>query len=196
MKIYSTIRNFIISPFMNQRNRYSSYLIGDWTYGAPNILDWGSGELTIGKFCSIASEVKILVGGEHHSDWISTYPFDAFFGKQGTVGPSHRSKGGVEIGNDVWIGTDVLILSGVKIGDGAIIGARSVVTKNVAPYSVVVGNPATLIRLRFSPEQIAALLRIRWWDWPIPELTRIQPMLMSKDLEAFIQTHDPLIKAT
>jgi carbonic anhydrase/acetyltransferase-like protein (isoleucine patch superfamily) len=78
-----------------------------------------------------------------------------------------RTKGSIVVGNDVWVGTRAIILSGVTIGDGAIVAAGSVVTKDVPPYAIVAGNPARLIRYRFSDETIAAMCRIRWWDWPL-----------------------------
>ena len=73
-------------------------------------------------------------------------------------------EGGTHIGNDVWIGKDVRIMYGVNIGDGAIIGAYTVVSKDVPPFAVVVGNPQRITRFRFTPEQIAKLLKIKWWD--------------------------------
>ena len=92
----------------------------------------------------------------------------------------------MSIGNDVWIGTEAFILSGVTIGDGAVIAARSVVTRDVAPYAVVAGNPARQVRLRFSETVIDALERIRWWDWPITEIQSAWPLLLSSDVEAFV----------
>jgi serine acetyltransferase len=96
------------------------------------------------------------------------------------------SKEDVEIGNDVWIGDTATLLSGVRIGNGAVIGARSVVTKDVPPYAIVVGNPARIARLRFTPEQISALERIAWWNWPLHKIREAAPLLLSPSIEEFI----------
>ena len=97
------------------------------------------------------------------------------------------SKGDVVIGNDVWIGRGVVILSGVRVGNGAVIGAGAVVTKDVPPYAIVAGNPARIIRYRFSPEQIEELEQIAWWSWPDKEIERAIPLLLSSDIEAFLK---------
>lgn len=127
--------------------------------------------LIIGKFCSIACDAKFLFNSANHSlTSLSTYPFPIFFEEweleraQVTRAWDHR--GDIVIGNDVWIGYEAVILAGVTIGDGAIIGTRAVVTKDVPPYTIVGGVPAKPIRKRFSDDTIAALLALRWWDWP------------------------------
>jgi carbonic anhydrase/acetyltransferase-like protein (isoleucine patch superfamily) len=90
----------------------------------------------------------------------------------------------------VWIGSDALIFAGVTIGDGAVIGARAVVTRPVRPYAVVVGAPAREVRRRFSDEQVDALLKLRWWDWP-PERVRAHvDLLSSPDVEALLAAAD------
>jgi len=150
--------------------------IGDYTYGKPIVFAWDEKtKLRIGKYCSIAEEVTFILGGNHNVNWVSTYPFSEFGkkwpGASGIKGhPSTR--GDINVGNDVWIGHGALILSGVKIGDGAVIGAASVVSRDVSPYSIVVGNPAKEIKLRFSHEEIEKLLKIKWWDWPEEALTK------------------------
>ncbi|MCX7383985.1 MAG: CatB-related O-acetyltransferase, partial [Alphaproteobacteria bacterium] len=145
------------------------YSVGEWSYGVPAIM-WGEGaRLSIGKYCAIAPGVTIYLGGNHRPDWVTTYPFSALAqhwpAARGIVGHP-ASKGEVTIGHDIWIGNDATILSGVTIGHGAVIGANALVTKDVPPYAIVCGNPARVIRLRFSEAQIASLLRIAWWDWP------------------------------
>ncbi len=127
--------------------------------------------LIIGKFCSIACGAKFLFNSANHSlTSLSIYPFPIFFEEWGLdraqVTRAWDHKGDIVIGNDVWIGYEAVILAGVTIGDGAIIGTRAVVTKDVPPYTIVGGVPAKPIRKRFSDDTIAALLALRWWDWP------------------------------
>lgn len=93
----------------------------------------------------------------------------------------------MEIGNDVWIGYGATILSGVRIGDGAIVGANAVVTKDVPPYAIVAGNPAHVIRMRFSPQIISDLLQIQWWNWPFDKIRKNMPLLLSDNITKFIQ---------
>jgi len=150
--------------------RTGTVSIGVHTYGKPTVYAWDDKtKLTIGKYCSIAENVTFLLGGNHRVDWISTFPFSEFPNEwpdtAGVVGHP-ATRGDINVGNDVWIGHGALILSGVRIGDGAVIGAASVVSKDVAPYSIVAGNPAKEVRLRFSREEIEKLLIIKWWDWP------------------------------
>jgi acetyltransferase-like isoleucine patch superfamily enzyme len=176
--------------FMNQDPRYSGYEIGEWSYGTPEILSWGEGAtIKIGRYCSFASGVEILLGGEHRVDWITTYPFNVFFREGSGITGQSRSKGDIVIGNDVWVGKDALILSGVSIGDGAVIGARSVVTGNVEPYSIVAGNPARHKKYRFSKNVIRELLSIAWWDWPLEKTKEAFPLLLSANLEDFISKY-------
>jgi acetyltransferase-like isoleucine patch superfamily enzyme len=178
-------------PFLQHNAHYRRYEIGDYSYGTPEILSWGeAATLRIGKYCSLAEGVVILLGGEHRADWISTYPFKDVF-PEVSDHPGHpATKGDVNIGHDVWIGREAAILSGVSIGNGAIIGARSLVTKQVAPYTIVAGVPARPIRTRFRPEQITALLRIAWWDWPIEQVRERCRGLMSGQVDEFIAAYD------
>ena len=115
---------------------------------------------------------------------VSVYPFFLIDKK---LDYSLNSKGGVQIGNDVWIGDGVIILDGVNIGDGAIIGARSVVTKNVKPYEVVAGNPAKHIKFRFNEQTIETLLEIQWWNWDNRKVCQFMPLLAQNDLETFFE---------
>jgi acetyltransferase-like isoleucine patch superfamily enzyme len=159
------------SESMNLNNVYVNYKIGDWTYGNTLVRSFGEGTaFEIGKFCSIAAGVIILLGGKHRPDWITTYPFNILFPNANGFSGHPKSKSDVKIGNDVWIGRDALILSGIEIGDGAVIGVRSVVTKNVSPYSIVGGNPARHIRFRFDNEVIQEALKIWLWNWPISRI--------------------------
>ncbi len=175
-------------------------IIGDYTYcydpdgGAAkfeknNILyhhETFPEKLIIGKFCAIGAGVKFMIRGQHKLDAFSTYPFLAFgcgWEKEMSLNQL-PSKGDTIVGNDVWFGYESLIMPGVTIGDGAIIGARSVVTKDVPSYAIVAGNPARLIRMRFDQETINELSRIQWWNWDSAKITRNIKHLIDNDLEA------------
>ena len=178
--------------FLSMESQYSMYSIGKYSYYV-NQLNVLGGEnqvpLKIGKFCSIAQGVTILLGGGHRPDWITTYPFSYIFDEFKNTPGLPATKGGVVIGNDVWIGMNTLILSGIQIGDGAIIGAHSVVTKDVEPYTIVAGNPAKVIRKRFDQETIDALLRIKWWNWDIHKIKDTMPLLLSNRFKEFIDAN-------
>jgi carbonic anhydrase/acetyltransferase-like protein (isoleucine patch superfamily) len=148
----------------------------------------------VGKYCSINGGTRILVGGGHHPEWVSTYPFRIKFGLPGAYEDDQpSSRGPVTIGNDVWIGYDVVIQSGVTVGDGAVIATGTMVRKDVEPYAKVGGNPGTTFGYRFDQETIAALLRIKWWDWPDDDvLTRVSE-LNSRYVSDFIAKYDPLL---
>lgn len=175
-----------IAPLLSHDPRVQ---VGRFTYGNPQFKVWSDDEsVSIGAFCSIAEEVVIFGGGEHRSEWVSTFPLRIAFGDPLAGRDGHpASKGPTRIGNDVWIGYGATILSGVTIGDGAIIGARAVVARDVAPYSVVTGNPARQVKMRFPSEQVDALLRIRWWDWSIEDIHARQADLCGGSVEAFVQ---------
>jgi len=180
--------------FMKTDKVYSQYEIGEYTYGSPKIESWKACDstLSIGSFCSIARGVTIYLGGNHHSEWVSTSPLaNYFYDNRSQIRNKLQvcSKGDVTIGNDVWIASDVTILSGVTIGDGSIIGAHSVVSKSVSPYTVVVGNPARFARNRFSEDVIKKLLVIRWWEWDIDKIKENIPLLLSEKVEDFVSKH-------
>lgn len=150
--------------------------VGPYTYGKPNIVYYGGeGKIRIGKFCSIAQNVTFLLAGDHRIDRISTFPFNIFSNQWENskhIKDSVRYKGDIVIGNDVWIGYGVTILAGATIGDGAVIAAGAVVVKDVEPYSIVGGNPAKLIRKRFSEKDIEKLLKIAWWNWKDEKISK------------------------
>ena len=144
--------------------------------------------LGIGKFCQIASGTKFIMGpANHRISSATTYPFNVFGGAWTENPPPHMDrlprKGDIVLGNDVWIGQHVTVLPGVHIGDGAIIGANSVVTKDVPAYTIAGGNPCRVIRKRFSEELIAYLEEILWWNWDADKIFRNMDALCSGDLE-------------
>jgi len=159
--------------------------VGPFTYGFENITVRYTNEkssLSIGSFCSLGPEVTIFLGGEHRIDWITTFPFGHIFKDEldGIGIEGHPwSKGDVNIGNDVWIGRGVTIMSGVTIGSGAVLAAYANITKDVAPYEIVGGNPAKIIKKRFDDEIIALLLKLRWWDFPLELINLINKKLCS-----------------
>ena len=147
--------------------------------------------LILGKFCSIACGAKFLFTSANHTQKsLSTYPFPIFFDEWDLdvedITSAWDRKGDIIIGNDVWIGYEAVIMSGVTIGDGAIIGARSVVTKDIPPYTIVGGVPARQIRRRFSEETIAALLELKWWNWPREKIARKIEAIKNGDMKALV----------
>jgi virginiamycin A acetyltransferase len=183
--------------------RNPNIVIGDYTYYDDpedpenferNVLyhfPFVGDKLVIGKFCALARGVKFIMNGANHKmSGISTYPFQIFGNgwEQAMPAPGELPyKGDTVVGNDVWIGYDALIMPGVHIGDGAIVSSRSVVTGDVAPYTVVGGNPARQIKERFAPEAAARLQAIAWWDWPVERITANLALIVSGDIEALAQ---------
>ncbi len=150
----------------------------------------------IGSFCSIASGVTFFFLGVHRYDWVTTYPFHAIYDEWKTdAGPFHRGKLDMNaispepiiIGNDVWLATNASIMQGVKVGDGAVIAMESLVTKDVPPYAIVGGNPARIVKYRFSQKQIEELLKIAWWNWEDSRISEVMHLLLSDDIDEFIR---------
>lgn len=185
------IKNTVTNP---------NIIIGDYTYYDDledsenferNVLyhyPFIGDKLVIGKFCALATGVKFIMNGANHQmSGFSTYPFNIFGSGWERVTPKPEElpfKGDTVIGNDVWIGYEAVIMPGVKIADGAIIAAKSVVVKDIPPYAVVGGNPASLLRQRFPDEIINALLEIAWWNWDIEKITRNLEKIVGADIEA------------
>lgn len=174
LQTYSSYSRSAIRALINiVRGLPKGVVVGAHTYGYQfnTFMRFSeSGDIVVGKYCSIGPGVKILTGGEHRTDRVSTFPFRTRITMADGVNHDATSKGPTTIGNDVWIGTDALILSGVRIGDGAVVGARSVVASDVPPYSIVAGNPARIIRLRFPEDRIRLLQAIAWWNWSDEEI--------------------------
>lgn len=147
--------------------------------------------LIIGKFCSIACGARFLMASANHAmASLSTYVFPIFYEEWGhdmAVTEAWDRRGDIVVGNDVWIGYEAVVLSGVTIGDGAVIGARSLVTKDVPPYTIVGGVPARPIRRRFDQETIEELLELRWWNWPPERLSANLKAIQSGDLETLLK---------
>jgi len=145
-------------------------------------------KLIIGRFCSIACGAKFLFTSANHTlKSLSTYPFPIFFEEWGLdkrhVASAWDNKGDIVIGNDVWIGYEAVVLSGVHVGDGAVIGARSVVTRDVPPYTIVGGVPAKEIRKRFDDATICKLQQIAWWNWRIEQIQQSLPLIMNGEVD-------------
>ena len=182
------LKNIITNP---------NIIVGDYTYYDDFVdvynfeknvkyhFDFIGDKLIIGKFCMIASDVTFIMNGANHlTSAISAYPF-AVFGndwQNAMDGKTYPVKGDTIIGNDVWIGYKATIMPGIKIADGAIIASNATVTKDVAPYSIVGGNPAAEIRKRFNEDQINRLLALKWWDWEIDKITANVDALTGLDI--------------
>lgn len=175
--------------------------VGDYTYyddfedvvnfekNVKYLFDFTGDKLIIGKFCMIASGATFIMNGANHlSESVSSYPF-AVFGngwENSMDGKSYPMKGNTIIGNDVWIGYNATILAGVNIGDGAIIATNATVTKDVEPYTIVGGNPAKIIRKRFSDDEIEKLLKLKWWNKDIEWITQNVHNLTGRNVENLI----------
>ncbi|MEA4988579.1 MAG: CatB-related O-acetyltransferase [Anaerovorax sp.] len=169
------------------------YLLGDRStrsykelFGEDFIFD----KLIIGKYCSIGSGSTFLLAGNqgHRHEWISTYPFQTDIFQNARDG--FKRKGNTIIGNDVWIGTEAMIMPGIKIGDGAIIAARSIVTKDVEPYTIVGGNPSKILKKRFSDKEIEQLLEIQWWNWEINKINEALPIICSNQISKLYEYYN------
>ncbi len=183
-------KEIYIKPAISNPN----IIVGDFSYIADSEFEshvthfypWSRDRLIIGKFCQIASGVEFVMNDANHQmSAVSTFPFYTLEGwdMEAPAASDMPYKGDTVIGNDVWIGQNAVILPGVQIGDGAIIGANSVVGSDVAPYSIVIGNPARLLRNRFDDELIRILLQFKWWDRSIDEINSLIPLLTCSDLE-------------
>ena len=197
--------NFFESPFkgipLDEQVTHPNIVVGrysyysGWYHGhsfnecARYLLpDEGADRLVVGAFCSIGSGAAFIMAGNqgHRNEWISTFPFafvpeaPEFEGAANGFLPA----GDTVIGNDVWIGSEAIIMPGVTVGHGAVVGTRALVTRDVESYTIVGGNPAKPIRKRFCEEHIAMLLDMAWWDWSAGKLGAAMPLLTSGDVEA------------
>ncbi len=155
---------------------------GRYTYGLPVTRRGNANTVTIGSFCSIAQGVILDGGFQHNMKYISTFPFPTNFHECGHLGGNVVCKGDIKIGSDVWIGEQAVIMGGVTIGDGAVIGLRSIISKDVAPYEIVVGAPQKVLRKRFVDLDIKLLLQMQWWDWTDEQIKEAAPLLMADNI--------------
>ena len=165
--------------------------VGRYSYGVPDVHTFPGNctRLKIGAFTSIADGVTILLGGNHPTRWVSLFPFRARLKLPGAYSDGMpSSKGDVVIGSDVWIGQEVVILSGVTIGDGAIVGAGALVASSIPSYAIALGMPARVTGFRFDQPTIAALLAVRWWDWPLSRIVEAVDLLSSERVEKFLES--------
>lgn len=144
-------------------------------------------KLIIGSYCSIGTGASFIMCGNqgHRYDWISSFPFFYMSEVEGFKNSkdAFQLAGDTVIGNDVWIGTEAMIMPGIKIGDGAVIGSRALITKDVEPFTIVGGNPAKPIKKRFRDHHIELLLEMKWWDWDESILKDAIPIICSADIE-------------
>jgi acetyltransferase-like isoleucine patch superfamily enzyme len=155
---------------------------GEGTYGLPSIISFDKkSKVSVGKYTSIASSVTFLLGANHKSGLITTYPIEK-------INPQEHSNeyGNLQVGNDVWIGYGATLIGEVKVGDGAIIGACALIVDDVPPYAVVGGVPARVIKYRFSEKQIKELQAIKWWTWDEKTILEREADIYSKNIDGFI----------
>lgn len=185
--------------FLKNIVKNPNIIVGDYTYyddvetvehfeqNVKYHFDFTGDKLIIGKFCMIAFGAKFIMnGGNHLTEAFSNYPF-AIFGngwEHAMEGKAYPYKGDLVVGNDVWIGHNATLMAGITVGDGAIIATNATVTRDVAPYTMVGGNPAREIRKRFSRQVIEWLLALQWWHWPVEKITEHVQVLTGKDVEA------------
>ncbi|MCL6285311.1 CatB-related O-acetyltransferase [Ruegeria sp. 2012CJ41-6] len=183
------------SVFLNRVIDHPRFQAGDFSYAsdfdppedwcarlAPYLFDFSKETLRIGRICQIAHGVRFITASANHAmDGLTTFPFPAFdLENRAGYQPDTRD---TVIGHDVWIGYGALILPGSRIGSGTIIGAGSVVRGEVPPYSLVTGNPANIVKSRFEPSRIAALMELEWWHWPAEQIAVAEPAPLKGDLD-------------
>ena len=182
------IGDFTYFGHLDKLEDYGSYL-------APFLFPLSPERLVIGKFCQIAHGVRFITSSANHNmRGFSTYPFNNFMMSPATTMDDIKAmfevsekKGDTNVGNDVWLGMEAVVMPGVTIGDGAIIGARAVVAKDVPPYTIVAGNPAKVVKHRFDEQTTKSLLDIKWWNWPTKKIEANITAITGADLKALKQ---------
>lgn len=177
--------NIIVGRYSYYSGYYHGHSFDDCArYLRPDLAD--ADKLVIGSFCSIGTGACFMMAGNqgHRNDWVSSFPFfymseePAFAGARDAFRPA----GDTVVGSDVWIGAEAMIMPGIRIGHGAVIGSRALVTRDVEAYTIVGGNPARPIRTRFTEADIAMLLEMAWWDWPLEQIRDGMDLLCSRDI--------------
>ncbi len=169
--------------------------VGMYTYGLKlrNIqMSTKRDRLVVGNWCSIGPGVRFICEG-HLTNTVSTFPFRTVLGGLANENVDSVSSGPIIVGSDVWIGANAIILSGVTVGHGAVVGAGSIVTRDLPTYAVAVGVPARVIRMRFRPDQVRDLLAIAWWNWPERKVIECIDSFYG-DVDLFIAEHLPQIE--
>ncbi|ROL75726.1 type B chloramphenicol O-acetyltransferase [Pseudomonas protegens] len=209
------MNNYFESPFkgipLDQQVTHPNIQIGRYSYYSGYyhghsfddcarylLYEEGVDQLIIGSFCSIGSGAAFMMAGNqgHRNEWVSTFPFywmseePAFAGAQN----GYEAAGDTVIGNDVWMGSEAIVMPGVRIGDGAVIGTRALVTRDVEPYAIVGGNPAKTIRKRFDERSIEQLLEMQWWNWSDDQLKAAMPIMTSSNIAALFQHWQEFIR--
>jgi len=191
----SNAERFVLLQEDAQRHIADGTLVmGAHSYAAPTIHKFkgDEGRVVIGPWASVAPDSDFYVGGIHPIHWVSLYGIREMFDLPGAYGPEMpMSKGDIHVGSDTWVTNKTTVLSGVTIGHGAVVGTQAVVTKDIAPYAIVAGNPARQIGQRFDDDTVAALLRIAWWDWDVDTVVARAEELNGGSIEAFVERHDP-----
>ncbi len=187
--LYKEIKKELFSKKWRKRNKHNktwpenifnieNVKVGNFTYGGIKVMsDDPAFVLEIGNFCSIGDDVVFLLGLEHHTDYLSTFPFKHFFCGQEFEA---FSKGDIIVDDDVWIGHGSIILSNLHIGQGSIIGAGSVVTKDIPPYAIVGGSPARILKYRFSDDIIDELIKL--------DFSKIEKKAITENIELLYKT--------
>lgn len=187
--------------FLNTVIDHPRIEVGDYTYAfehdppedwvarkAPYIFPFSAEKLVIGRFCQIANGVRFITASANHRyDGISSFPFAIFDDPSGDRPSLPSQFSDTVIGNDVWIGDGATILPRARIGSGVIVGAGAVVAGRVPDYAIVAGNPGRVVRMRFGEDQIARLLHIAWWNWPIDRILAHEAEICGGDVDALEQ---------
>ena len=180
MNIVSNVKNYVCGLRQLVKFRSKKIFISKGTFLHPKVVIGKCTRInatshidqcTIGAFCAIGGRL-VVRSSNHYHNFLNMQDWAQQFVLKSNIKVGGKSEGSVEIGNAVWIGDSVIILPDVEIGDGAVIGAGSVVTKSIPPFSIAVGNPAQVIKMRFSKEIIEIICQIRWWEWDLKTIQK------------------------